>query len=160
FLLSMITGVLFGLVPALQATRADVIPALKDDVSLGGYRRSILRNILVVSQIGLSLVILVAAGLVVKSLQHVQMVGPGFQTEGALTMSMDLGLQGYDEEKGKRFYHDLIERVQEVPGVRSASVANYLPLGLDISSNSVYIEGAPVTRGAETPEVYSCNVEP
>ena len=159
FLLSVVTGVLFGLVPAFQATRADVIPALKDDSSLGGYRRSILRNILVVSQIGLSLVILVAAGLVVKSLQHVQMIGPGFQTEGALTMSVDLGLQGYDEAKGKQFYRDLMDHVQSVPGVRSVSIASYLPLGLDISSNSVYIEGAPITRGAETPDVYACDIQ-
>ena len=152
--LSFVTGVLFGLVPAFQATKADLVPALKDGDSLGGYRRSIIRNILVVAQIGLSLVLLISSGLVVRSLQHVQLIGPGFETDRALTLSVDLGLQGYDDPKGKQFYHALIERVQSLPGVKSASIASILPLSLNFSSSSIYIEGRPITHGTDTPEAY------
>jgi predicted permease len=76
--LSLLTGTLFGLLPALQATKPELAPALKGESSLGGYRRSRLRNTLVVAQVALSLVLLVAAGLVVRSLQHAQVMSPGF----------------------------------------------------------------------------------
>jgi predicted permease len=75
-------------------------------------------------------------------------------------MSVDLGLQGYKGDKGKQFYRQLIDRVQTLPGVGAVSIASYLPLSLDISTTSVYVEGQPVTKGKETPEVYFCSVEP
>ncbi|HZS48898.1 MAG TPA: ABC transporter permease [Blastocatellia bacterium] len=156
--LSFVTGVVFGLAPALQATKTNLVSALKDDSSASGYRRSIGRSILVVAQISLSLVLLIISGLIVRSLQHVQMIGPGFNPEHALTMSVDLGLQGYSDEKGKQFYHQLLERVQVLPGVKSATISNLLPLGLNNNSNWVFIEGQPVTRGADTPEADRANV--
>ena len=159
-LLSLVTGVLFGLVPALQATKPDVVPALKDESSVGGYRRSRLRNALVVLQITGSLILLVAAGLVVKSLQHVQMIGPGFETEHAVSLSVDLGLQGYDEARGNEFYRRLLSRVESLPEVKSASFINYLPLSLNRSSTSVHIEGEAPTRGANTPEAMYARVWP
>ena len=152
FLLSVVTGIIFGLMPALQATRTDLVPALKDEASLGGYRRSLMRNTLVVLQVTFSLILLIAAGLILRSLQHVQTLGPGFETDHTLAMSVDLGLQGYDETRGQEFYRQLVAKVESLPGVHSASVVGYLPLSLDYSSTSIHIEGREPERGVNTPE--------
>jgi predicted permease len=157
---SFVTGVLFGLAPAWQATKPDLVAALKDESSAAGYRRSRLRNGLVVAQVALSLVLLVAAGLIVRSLQQVQTVGPGFEIEHTVTASVDLNLQGYNGPRGREFYKQLIARVDALPGVQSASLINYLPLNLDRSSASVYVEGQAPTRGADTPDVQCNNVWP
>jgi putative ABC transport system permease protein len=106
------------------------------------------------------LVLLVVAGLIVRSLQQVQMIGPGFRTERTLTMSVDLGLQGYTEQRGQEFYKELISRAEAVPGVRSASLVNYLPLALNRNSMSIYIEGQPVPRPSEVSEVSNSSVWP
>jgi putative ABC transport system permease protein len=151
-LLSVVTGIVFGLMPALQVTKTNLVPALKDEVSLGGYRRSRLRNALVVAQVSLSLILLIAAGLILRSLQHVQAIGPGFETDHALAMSVDLGLQGYDETRGQEFYRQLVANAEALPGVQSASIVGYLPLSLDYSSTGIHIEGREPERGVNTPE--------
>jgi macrolide transport system ATP-binding/permease protein len=152
-LVSLITGIVFGLAPALQATKPDVVPVLKDETGVAGYRRSRLRNGLVIAQVAFSLVMLIAAGLIVRSLQQVQTLGPGFDMAHTVTMSVDLGLQGYDEARGREFFKQLLTRVEAIPGVRSASLADYLPLSVDRSSTSIYIEGQPVPRDEDVPEV-------
>ncbi len=149
--LSLVTSILFGIVPALQATKSDVVGALKDETSIGGYRRSRLRSSLVVLQIALSLVLLIAAGLVLRSLQHLQTMNPGFATENGLIMSFDLGLQGYDKPKGQQFQKQIIERVNALPGVRSASLTDLFPLSANYNSNAVYVQGQPPVRGADVP---------
>jgi predicted permease len=158
-IVSLISGVIFGLVPALQSTKSDLVGALKDETG-AAPRRSRLRSALVVAQVAFSLVLLVAAGLIVRSLQQVQLIGPGFQTEHAITMSMDLGLQGYTEPRGREFYKELISRVETLPGVRSATLANYLPLALNRNSTSLYIEGQPVPRPSDVPEVQDSDIWP
>src|SRR5436189_273812 len=102
-IVSLATGIVFSLLPALQSSRPDLVPALKDEVSMGGFRRSRLRNTLVVVQVALSLVLLVCAGLVVRSLQVASRTRPGFNPDNAVALSFDLGLQGYSEEKGRIF---------------------------------------------------------
>jgi putative ABC transport system permease protein len=159
-LVSFITGLLFGLVPALQATKPDLIPALKDETSAGGYRRSRLRSGLVIAQVAFSLALVVAAGLILRSLQRVQMLGPGFEVERTITMSVDLGLQGYDEARGRAFYKQLMARVEALPGVRAASYINELPLNLDLTSSGIYAEGQPFTRGSDLPLVKHANIWP
>jgi len=157
---SLITGAVFGLVPALQATRPALVTALKDTAAQGGYRRSRLRNSLVVAQLALSLILLIAAGLVGRALQRLQSMNPGFDTRNALTMSFDLGLQGYDREKGQQFYARVVERVQALPGVHSAALVNSLPLSLNYNSSYVYVEGQPAERGANVPLAMSGSVNP
>ncbi len=152
-IVSFITGALFGLAPALQASKVDLIPALKDEAGAGGYRRSRFRSGLVVAQVSLSLLLLITAGLIVRSLQQVQLIGPGFQVENRVTMSLDLGLQGYDEARGREFYKQLMTRVESLPGARAASYASALPLNLDFHSGSIYVEGQPVTRSSDLPIV-------
>ena len=151
FVVSLITGISFGLLPALQSSRPDLVPALKDEKSMGGFRRSRLRNALVVAQVALSLVLLVCAGLVVRSLQVAQRTRPGFNPENAVALSFDLGLQGYSEEKGQAFQKQVLERAPSVPGVRSAALVGTLPLSLDYSSTTIYVEGQPVTGSTNLP---------
>ncbi|MDT7781143.1 MAG: hypothetical protein QOC99_3655 [Acidobacteriota bacterium] len=150
-LASLATSLVFGLVPALQATRTDLVPALKDSALQTGRLRTRLRGGLVVAQVMLSLVLLVAAGLVVRALYHLQTVSPGFEVENGLVMSFDLGLQGYDEARGREFEQRLIERVESLPGVRSASLTNLFPLSLNYNSSDFYVEGQPPVRGANAP---------
>jgi predicted permease len=150
-LASLLTGLFFGLMPALQATKPDLIPALKDSTSAGAFRRSRLRNAMVIAQIALSLVILIAAGLVVRTLQYLQTMSPGFNPENAITMSVDLGLQGYDKPRGQQFYRQLFERVQSLPGVKSMSMADFIPLSLNYNSYNIYVEGEAPVRGANVP---------
>jgi hypothetical protein len=92
--ISVITGAIFGLTPALQATRPNLLKSIKDNASQGGDSRNRLRSVLVVAQLALSLVVLIAAGLVVRTLQQLQTMNPGFNTQNALMMSFDVGLQG------------------------------------------------------------------
>ena len=155
---SLITGIVFGLVPALQATNPDLVPALRDASLQTGARRSKLRSSLVVVQIALSLVLLIAAGLVLRALGRVQTLNPGFAVENGLMLSFDVGLQGYDQTRGQEFYRQLIERVEQVPGVRSASLTTLFPLSINYSSNGVYIEGQPPLRGADVPNAMVASV--
>ncbi|HEX8138460.1 MAG TPA: ABC transporter permease [Pyrinomonadaceae bacterium] len=157
-LASLLTGLFFGLMPALQATRPDLIPALKDSTSQGGFRRSRLRSALVVAQIALSLVLLIAAGLVVRTLQHLQTMSPGFEPENALTMTVDVGLQGYDKARGRQFYRQLVERASSLPGVQSMSLADFIPLSLNYNSTSIHVEGQPPARGANVPTAMNSSV--
>ncbi|MDQ3013129.1 MAG: ABC transporter permease, partial [Acidobacteriota bacterium] len=111
-LASVLTGVIFGLAPALQASRADLVSALKGEASVAApmLRRLSLRNLLVVSQVALALVLLISAGLFVQSMRNAQTMNPGFRTDHLLMASVNVGLHGYDEAKGRRFYKQLSDR--------------------------------------------------
>src|SRR5215813_7944135 len=130
-IVSVVTGVLFGLVPALQATKPDLIPALKDAASQSGARRSLLRNGLVVAQIAVSLLLLIAAGLTLRALQRLRAMNPGFNPENALMMNFDLSLQGYENNAGMQFRKQLLNSVESLPGVQSASITDFIPLSLN-----------------------------
>ncbi|HKQ75166.1 MAG TPA: ABC transporter permease [Blastocatellia bacterium] len=147
-LLSMLTGVIFGFAPAWEATRPDVVPALKDETGRGDERRFSLRNLLVVAQVALSLALLIGAGLFIRSLRYMQAIDPGFDTDNGLVMSFDLGFQGYSEERGRQFHQQLVERLAATPGVRSVAIADFLPLGLAGRFDQVSAEGQrPPTDG-------------
>src|SRR6185295_16315652 len=150
-LVSVAAGAVFGLAPALQSTRPSLVKALKDTAAQGGAVKTRLRSVLVVAQISISLVVLIAAGLVVRTLQRLQTMNPGFDTQNGLTMSFDLGLQGYDDARGKQFYRQLIERVQALPGIKSATVSSYIPLSLNYNSGNIFVEGKPAERGENVP---------
>src|SRR5206468_2488881 len=92
-----------------------------------------LRSVLIVLQVALSFVLLITAGLTVRSLSHTEGLGPGFDPGHAVTLSVDLGLQGYDEQKGQIFYQQLAQRVRALPGVQAAGLIRSLPLGLEAS---------------------------
>ena len=90
--------------------KAAAVPALKDESSMAGFRRSRLRNFLVIAQVSLSLILLISAGLIVRSLQAAQKMRPGFNPENAVAISFDVSLQGYNEERGRAFQKQVLER--------------------------------------------------
>jgi macrolide transport system ATP-binding/permease protein len=140
--LALLTGIAFGLLPALYTSQPDVLGTLKEELSWG-RRRSWLRGGLVAMQVALSSILLVTAGLTIRSLQHTEALGPGFDPNQALTLSVDLGLQGYDEARGRNFYHQLMQATRTLPGVKSVGLIRSLPLGLEYSTTGVYPDGRP-----------------
>ena len=126
---TVLTGLLFGLAPALQATCFDLIPALKNDtigVARSG-RRWELRRLLVILQVALSLVLLVGGGLFVRSLQNLKAVDHGYTTDQIVTMEIALDRSGYKIEQQQNFYTQLHERVTALPGVKSITHMSFLP---------------------------------
>src|SRR5262249_20796855 len=128
---AVLTGILFGLAPALQATRPNLIEALKNEIPTltGAGSRFGLRKLLVVSQVALSLLLLIGAGLFVRTLQNLKGIDLGFRADKVLLLSMNPGLNGYGPEQIKSFYAQLLERVNTLPGVQSASFADIPLLG-------------------------------
>jgi predicted permease len=149
-LLSVFTALLFGLAPALRAIRVDLIPALKDGgrgVEFGGMRKRLSQS-LIVAQIALSLVLLVSAGLFLRSLRNLYSIDLGFEREHALLVTLDPSHSGHTPEQINGLFLGLIERLQAIPGVRSASFAWNPPVAGGGSSRTVSVEGRP--PGPET----------
>jgi len=127
--ITVITGILFGLAPAIAATRLDLSEKLKEGTPGTGARRGLLRGALAVSEISLALVLLIGAGLLIKSFYRVLSVDPGFTTDHILTMNLSLTDSRYPQANQKRaFYLDVLRRVESLPGVRSAAFIDSLPL--------------------------------
>ena len=149
-LLAIVTGLLFGLAPAIQASRHDVVPVLKNEiVPAGGGRRGFarflaLRQVLVVAQIALSLVALVAAGVFLRSLTSAERTSTGFETRGVLVMNFNLGREGYTRERGLVFFDEAASRIASLPGVRAAAIAQNPPLAGGLL-RSVFPEGQDTT---------------
>src|SRR5579871_4568186 len=144
---SIATGVLFGLAPALQASRPDLVVELKEKTSAPAGSRGpfALRNVLVAGQIALSLIALVGAGLFLRSLQNAQRISPGFDVEHLATLSFDLGAEGYTEERGKQFQDQVLARVRSIPGAQSATLASTVPLFGGGFARTVFLEGQDAT---------------
>jgi predicted permease len=144
--LTLLTGLLFGLAPALQATRLDLNWALKDRASQ--LRRTgrwlNLRNMLVVVQVALSLVALAGASLFLRSLQNAQKINPGHESRNLLMMSFNLAAEGYDETRGLEFYRQVTDRVQAMPRVKAVGIASAPLFGGDVL-RTVFAEGQDMT---------------
>jgi len=161
---ALATGMIFGLVPALGASRPDLVPALKDEGGGLGrqVRRSRLVSSFVVAQVALSLVLLLTAGLFLRTLGKALRVDPGVETSHAVAVSFDLRLQGYDVARTGAFYTRLLERVRGLPGVTAASLASPMPLGSRLISTAVAAEGPnqddvniPASYAAVWPEYFT-----
>ena len=122
------TGVLFGLVPALHASRPDVIAKVKDPQAFGRRRGPGLRGALVVAEVALSLILLVAAALCIRTLRNTTAIDTGYRAAPVLTGRIDLPRQHYAEARGRQFQQELVERIQALPGVGAAGFAVTLPL--------------------------------
>ncbi|MGE5833822.1 MAG: ADOP family duplicated permease [Acidobacteriota bacterium] len=122
--LSVATGLIFGLAPALRTSRPALVPALKHESFVPGEpNRLNLRKVLVVVEVALSLALLVAAGLLVRSLRATQAVSPGFDVERLITSPLSVNLLRYTRDQGRQFYASVVERVEALPGVEAATVA-------------------------------------
>ena len=143
--LSVLTGVLFGLAPALQSTRVDLMPALKEsrtgEARVHGFRALSLSRILMVSQIGITLVILMAAGLFVRTLMNLESIQLGFNRENILTFSLNARQSGHGDAEIAAFYNGLRSRFMGIPGVRSASLSNHSLIGDGMSGMDVNLQG-------------------
>ena len=137
---ALLTGIFFSLVPALQASKPDLVATLKDNTP-GVGRRSRLKSVLVSSQVALSLVLLVVAGVTVRKMQKIVNQDPGFTTNNLLMMSISPSTQGYSEPQGERFYEELLARVEPIPGIQSASLATTVPPSDWSSRVSIFYEG-------------------
>jgi putative ABC transport system permease protein len=146
FLVSVTTGLIFGLAPAIQAARFNQIETLKEggrDAATGGSGKR-LRSVLVTAEVAISLVLLIGAGLLINSFLRLRNVDPGFRADNLLTMKIVLPESKYEEmERRSAFYTDLIQRVQSLAGVRSAAVTTNLPLYRHGNSIGIGIEGQP-----------------
>lgn len=135
--LSVVTGVVFGLAPALRASSVDAGRVLKEESQTAGRKKSRIRSALVVAQMATCMVLLAGAALCVRSLRNANAIHAGFDTHHIAIASLDPGSLGYTPEKINDFYAWLLERVEHLPGVTSASYAQFLPLGMSRSVTSV-----------------------
>jgi putative ABC transport system permease protein len=158
--LSILTGVLFGLVPALQTSRPDVVPVLKDETSAGGLRRSRFRDALIVAQVAASIVLLVGAGLLVRSLATIYH-GPGFDPRPVAILRLRPSLVEYDVPKARQFQRRVIERLEALPGVLSASPSDVFPyLGGWGSAAGIWIPSRPPERTEDAFHVATAKIGP
>jgi predicted permease len=125
---AFVAAVLSGLAPSLQSARGDLLPALKSAAAAVGPTRLRLRNVFVVGQVTISLVLVVSAGLFLRAMHHAATIPIGFEPRDVNVVSFDLSLAGYRGEPGERFLTDLLDRVRQVPGVRAAAATVDLPL--------------------------------
>jgi predicted permease len=141
FAASLLTGLICGLVPALQSTRPDLVAALKNETSAARRSRFDLRRILVVAQVAISLLLLIGAGLFVRSLSNLRNLDPGFVRESVLLVSVSPQASGYQGQRLRDYYERLLAKVGAYPDVRAASLANITPLSGSQWNGDVAIQG-------------------
>jgi len=141
--IAVLTGAIFGILPALRASNVAPVAVLKEETgsASGGLRKARLAGGLVVAQISLSLLLLICAGLCIRSVVRGQQINPGFNSHNVLIASYDLFPAGYAEAKGAEFDRQLVAKLEAVPGIQSVALSSRVPLGLIPDSTSVRPEG-------------------
>jgi predicted permease len=152
---SLLTGLIFGLAPSLQSAKPDVAPVLKDTAGgvVGGGTHVRVRKALVAVQVMLSLLLLIGAGLFIRSLRNLRDMGPGFMIGNLIAFQVDPSLNGYNPERCKLFYRQLTDELNAIPGVRSVGVAAMRILEHNESDSWLTIEGYH-PKPTETPDAY------
>jgi predicted permease len=159
-LVSLATGLIFGLAPALQAARTDIATRLRSESAASG-RRTAMSSILVVGQLALSLVLLVAAGLFVRALDRGARVDPGFDVRGVAVASLNADAWGYDEARSRAFFRTLRDRLEGTAGISALSYAVRLPLTMHTSSEPIVLDGTAtnIASGAEGTTIHRATVD-
>jgi predicted permease len=152
--LSLATALLFGLAPALQSVRRDLVTALRDDADKSGYRRSKLRSTLVVGQVLLCTVLVAGSMLFLRSLGNAKDIDPGFNTRGVVDIPIDLRPRQLAADAGGTLYTRILEETRALPGVTAATMANVVPLSGSNNSSAVWIENAAPADGQRLPQAY------
>lgn len=147
FGVTVLTGILLGITPVLQSSRQDVISALKEQTGMSLLSRMRIKNGLVIVQISFSLLLLVCAGLFVRSWQNTQRLDPGFNPENMLAMDIDLSERGLTEQEGLLYYGQLKQRVMALPGIRNATYSNLAPMDMATPKSPVRIQGQTPPAG-------------
>jgi len=158
FGISILTGVFFGLAPAIQATRRDLVTDLKGGEADGRGHRMIFRHGLVVAQLALSLVLLIGGALLVRSLQAATRIDLGFQADHLALVQLNLGMHGYTDSNGETFFKDLQERFRSLPGIEAVALADRTPMSININMTSLVPATAPTDARPLT--VDNTSVEP
>jgi predicted permease len=160
-LISVLTGVIFGILPALRSSGEAPVAVLKEDTgsASGGLRKARLASGLVVAQISLSLLLLICAGLFIRSFMSAQQINPGFNSHNVLIASYDLFTAGYSKDSGMAFDRQLVAKLEALPGVQSVALSSRVPLGFGGGSTSVKPEGY-VLRPNESMETQVANITP
>jgi putative ABC transport system permease protein len=151
---TLLTGAIFGLAPALQATRLNLNESLKESGkgASSGASRNRLRSLLVVSEIALSLVLLVGAGLMIRSFVHLIRANLGVNPKNVLTMELSIPRVKYPEEQQRiNFYQELTGRIRNLPGVEEAAAVNFVPMGRSNTSSNFRVEGQPAPPKGKEP---------
>jgi putative ABC transport system permease protein len=162
-LLSLFTSFIFGLAPALQASKLDLNETLKEGGrgNSGGSQQNRLRSWLVVTEVALALVLLIAAGLMTRSFLRLQSVNPGFNPENLITLEMQLPETKYaDKDRQAIFQKQLVQRIAQIPGVQSVGTVDNLPFSGNEVNAGLSIEGQPPLSAAERPRAFLRNVSP
>ena len=161
FIISILTGVIFGILPALRSSSLQPSNVLKEEAGsmTGGLHKARLSSVLVVAQIAMSLLLLVCAGLFIRSVRLAQQFNPGFNPQHVLLDNYDLSGLGYDKTSGTQFHRQLYDKLQTIPGIQSATVANWIPLGFDQSSYTIQAQGY-VPQPHEAMDVQYADVGP
>ena len=148
--LSLVTAVLFGLAPAWQSSRPEILPALKDasGANTPGRKSAVLRKSLIVFQISLSLVMLFAAGLLTRTLSHLQTIDLGFRPAKVIAFSVDPAMNGYSSARANQIFDEILGRLRAQPSVSFASLAATTPLEGSLISLDVEIPGHPASGAA------------
>ncbi len=163
FALALLAGVLFGLAPALQATKVDFTPGLKESRSIGvpapGRRfRPRLTHALIVSQIAVSLLLVVAAGLFVRTLTNLHSIDVGFNRESILLFSINGRQAGYKDDSLARFYSGLLDRFRQIPGVRAATASNFPLVAHYVNNEDITVPGRPPRSSGNLTDIL--NIDP
>jgi predicted permease len=150
FIISAVTGILFGLGPAYRGTRTSANAVLKGSSPVWIHHHGLgLRDVLVALQVALCFVLTAACLLSLRGLQHALNLPLGFQPNGVAVVSLDLGLAGYAEEQGRNFQRRAVDAMAQLPAVRSVAFSNSVPLSIDQSTNVIYPEDQPNLTGAD-----------
>jgi predicted permease len=153
---TLITGILFGLAPALRGTRVDLTPSLKENASTlpgtAAHARRFLRlgNALVVAQVALSIVVLIGAGLLVRTMRNLHNLNPGFDARNILIFNIDPTIAGYSDQQTQQLYSNLQQRFAAIPGVASVSYSEDALLDGGHSGDDVHLDGAPPKQNVST----------
>jgi len=159
--LALVATVLFGLAPALQATRTDILPSLKDEPVSPRLRRLSIRDLLVAGQIAISVVLLISSALVVRSLQQALSLNLGYNPDRAVSVSFDLRLKGFSPQESRRFPAALLERVSAIPGFEAVGVTSIMPLRADHGNNGVISRAdRPVPKNTDMSSATIFNISP
>src|SRR5262249_1253685 len=129
-IVALLSAVLFGLLPALRLSRTDLASTMKDDLSPRGTSRGRMRAALVIAQVAVSLMLLVGAALVLRSLDAARHADTGFDARNVASVAIDLQPSGYDEERGRVFYRRLLDSLRQEPGTEAVTLAVALPMTL------------------------------
>ena len=148
-LTSVLTGIIFGLAPAIQSTKLNLVEALKASGrnSAGSSHRHSLRSLLVISEMAMALILLIGAALMIQSFLRLRHVSPGFTSDNVLTMEVSLPRNSYPRERRAAFFQQLIERAQSLPGAQVVAAAKHLPLSGDNMNFAFDVEGRPFPPG-------------